>query len=138
MESKCIEALNKIIEYIGTHQDQDLVSAIGVVRQDLERLEFVELSEKTLDQICESQHEEIEELQEQILHYQASAITLTKENIKYYQQIEKLKKAIDILKGKLELCESIYSQLFNSNEYYLLCNKTLTQQEYELLKEVLE
>ena len=65
------------------------------------------------------------------------AIQIESECLALQQENEKLKKALDILKGKLELCESIYSQVFNSNEYYLLCNKTLTQQEYDLLKEVL-
>ena len=44
MQSK--EALNKIIEYIGTHQNKELAEAINKIRQDLDRLKVFEKSSK--------------------------------------------------------------------------------------------
>lgn len=84
----------------------------------------------------------IKERLEVLEHYQASAITLTKENMTLYQQNEKLKKAIYIVYMKtvdLELLKDCFElanglELYNSKVNFL---QELVALEYELLKEVL-
>lgn len=93
------------------------------ILQDIERLE-----------VLEQENEHLKEMLS-IANYvgcgaEEKVWDLTQEN-------EKLKKAIEILKGKLEVFETINSKVFNTQEYCILCNRKLTQQEYELLKEVI-
>lgn len=138
------EALERL--YLGLYSQNEMSNYYDLVLKNLERLEILERnSDKVIKDSVALMNKNLE-LQQRLETLEKENKELRKDNIIKYEylieaknnQIEKLKKALDILKGKLELCESIYSQVFNSNEYYILCNKTLTKEQFELLKEVLE
>lgn len=112
-----LEALEQLEKYITNEKGRISIFIklyFDIIKQDLERLEALE-------------------------HYQASAIVLTKENMTLYQENEKLKKAIEILK---RFNFSINETRHNNSGFEvwtdsLLEAQELTQQEYELLEEVI-
>lgn len=123
-----------------------------IVEKALNSVEETKTNYHTALAFCEASKEEKQELYKQIEQLEKEnqelkedlRLTTIERNVceNIYEALEekyfKLEKVIDILKDKLELAESVYSKLFDTQECYLLCNKTLTQQEYDLLKEVLE
>ena len=130
MNSK--EALERIVDNFGEcevgsrYYDLDFLKDINTIKQDLERKEELEKENQEMKNHIDS---EVDFLTNE-LHEQKER------NIDLYRRYEKLKKAIEILKDKSKLI------LKNDNGYYIECGKygylDLTQQEYELLKEVLE
>ena len=115
---------------------------VECITQDLERLEMLEKENK--------QH--IKNVRMQI----GQKTLLSVENARLQQENEKLKKAIEILKEKPEVLEFglenfewdeytqyycyfyEWTEFFDDEMEYKSNEFTLTQQEYELLKEVLE
>lgn len=76
---------------------------------------------------------EIEALEELLISH-PSYLTIIKEIEKDLDRLENLEKAIDILKDNLHLYKGLFNELsVNGGREY----RELTDQEYELLKEVL-
>lgn len=102
-----IDLENQIERFGGMSQFNYQLDILKSYKQDLDRLEVLELSNKTLDQICETQHEEN----------------------------EKLIKVLDILKDKVRITVKIPYVWIETKDNCLYFK--VNQQEYELLKEVL-
>lgn len=62
IQDMIIDLENQIKCFGGMSQFNYQLDILKSYKQDLERLEVLELSNKTLDQICETQHEENEKL----------------------------------------------------------------------------
>lgn len=125
--NECVDTLNQTLDYFEQLE-----------KENQELKEKISKFEKPILYMCRDRRSrELERLRllELANTYNVPILLNDFETVK---ELEKLKKVIDILKDKLELAESVYSKLFDTQVCYLLCNKTLTQQEYDLLKEVLE
>lgn len=162
--SKSLEALERYYSNLlygngGFGTDEEELEGLNAIKQDLERLEVLELnldSEKyrlvNENQCLKNRVEDLEisykelkkenlELKEEyeMLDRAYNSCHLDYEDLK--GENEKLKKAIEILKDKLCVRKGTLS--FTRDNYYLGVNgsfkdiKELTQQEYDLLKEVL-
>lgn len=116
-----LDSYNKIVEYIGTHRDKELSEALNNIQQALEDREELKKENKYLKEQYEN------------LDRDFNSCHLDYENVK--GENEKLKKAIDIIKNKdVDIDLLISSNCLDEYNYQYL---PLTQQEYELLKEVL-
>lgn len=134
------EALEQLEQYITNEKGRLSIFIklyFEIIKQDLERLEALKKENKELKQILEKAEEvEQENLILKIDNEQLNHIA--NERLK---KNEKLKKAIDILKDRL--CVRNGTLSFTRDSYYLGIKgsfkdiKELTQQEYDLLKEVL-
>ena len=141
----CVEAGQKqqFITYAREiEHNENVKKHYDIIKQDLERLEMLEKENK--------QH--IKNVRMQI----GQKTLLSVENARLQQENEKLKKAIEILKEKPEVLEFglenfewdeytqyycyfyEWTEFFDDEMEYKSNEFTLTQQEYELLKEVLE
>lgn len=119
------ESLNKIIEYIGTHQDQEIAEAINILRQNQEHLETLEKEKQATIKLME-----LMALDNDIVE---SALILDK----YQQENEKLKKAIEIMRNKKVNILFLFLHKLEDYNFLVWKKYQLTQEEYDLLKEVL-
>ena len=129
MNSK--ETLNKIYNYIMIDYDMGLMNNeetealtedYNIIKQDLERLETLEKENQELKEKCKI----LEENEESVLTTLEISV---QRNVKLRKVIETLKKSLLLGVGELR------------GSYYLLAhdnNYSMTKEEYDLLKEVLE
>lgn len=159
--SKSLEALDKIRFAVSISQDlpyKECNDLCDIIQQDLERLEEIDKAQEVeFNNLKFTENEN--KYQTSIRVLKEAFIALGKSDIantcwfKYLEQLEKenqkLKNAIQILKDKsvdivcLQLCFKHYNVEYYNNElsnylpYFMVVKCQLTQEEYNLLKEVL-
>ena len=134
------EALRNLKNFIGYNSPYN--KDLDIIKQDLERLEVLEKENQELNENAVSLAYENAGYQITIEDYEIENVDLREEN-------EKLKKAIEIIKTKrVDIDKLLYINNFREYNKYLTfkldgitylkgVSCKLTQQEYELLKEVL-
>jgi hypothetical protein len=132
MTSKSLEAYNKVVEYIGTHQDLELSEALGDIRQYLARLEENDETLKTRCGNCYYKSEKICAITKSPLSIETLIKCIEADRIRATNAFHKVleeKEQLEKVWNKEEWCQGIplsadsLKSLFNYNEE--LFNKNL-------------
>lgn len=139
MQSKeALQQLNNFIsreKHINSERNKTINECINTIKQDLERLEVLEKENIELQLQLEQLEDSAKIRMQQADEY---ATILKEKYLDLKQENEKLKKALEIIKNKLEL-EFNLDEYWKGVHYHLWSENgcEITKQEYELLKEVI-
>lgn len=141
--TKSLEAYNVLLKAWQGNKEakdypdfDDINEALDTIKQDLKKLEQLEKENESLNNIIETDIKDLQELRKENQDLKIENFDL---ELVLNGEIDKLKKAIEVLKDKYDF-DIYYNENFTTPTLTINCDyfKELTQQEYELLKEVLE